>query len=188
MPYFEQSPPTAPHCSRGSSTFWCVKVSWMSCMFTPRSVAKLKLVRLMPTSSLSLPSVAARSAKIGAGGRGGALRHAALEAEGLAAARRADRDAADALAERVADERDERSVLGARRRDEVLAVHLERGRVVRVARAGEEERLLARAEDEELGDPLAQVLRVRGGRDAREEKRREGDGEAAASGVEARGA
>ena len=63
MPYFEQSPPTCA-LQPGKSTFSCVKVSWMSCMFTPRSVAKLKLVRLMPTSSLSLPSVAARSAKM----------------------------------------------------------------------------------------------------------------------------
>ena len=67
----------------------------------------------------------------------------------------------------------------------MLAVHLERRRVVRVARAGEEERLLALAEDEEIGDPLAKVLRLRG---RREEERREGDGEAAASSAKVRGA
>src|SRR6478609_9599464 len=63
MPYFEQSPPTAAS-QPGKLTFWCVNVSWMSCMFTPRSVAKLKLVRLMPTSTRPLPRVAARSAKM----------------------------------------------------------------------------------------------------------------------------
>src|SRR3954466_14972659 len=41
-----------------------------------------------------------------AGRGGGALRHATDEAERLTAARRTDRDAADARAERVADQRD----------------------------------------------------------------------------------
>ena len=74
----------------------------------------------------------------------------------------------------------------------MIAVRLKRRRVVRIAGAGEEERLLTLSEDEEVGDALAESLCVRRRREPEEKRRRERDrsqdGSKARAGGHGRGA
>ena len=63
-PYLVQSPAKIAS-QPAKSTSSCVKVSSMSFMLTPRSVANPNEVRLMPTSARPRPRVCERSAKMG---------------------------------------------------------------------------------------------------------------------------
>src|SRR6185436_17011130 len=81
-----------------------------------------------------------------------------LELECLAAARRADWRVGDVAADGRRKERDDAAVLGHRRRNEVAAVRAERGGIVRVCRAREEQGVLAGPEDEELRDLVPESL------------------------------
>ena len=99
MPISLHGPPLAAS-QPAKSTFSWVKNSSMLCRSEPRSDERCELVRPTPTTVRPRPSVCPRSAKIGPADVRRSHRNAGLEAEGLAAARRADRRVGDAGADR----------------------------------------------------------------------------------------
>src|SRR5204862_3070179 len=79
-----------------------------------------------------------------------------FEPEGRAAARRADGEVADVLADRRADERNEGAVVRVCRRNEVIG--MQRGGRIGACRPSQEQWVLPTREDEELGDLVAEPL------------------------------
>ena len=174
IPIFEQSPPWIES-QPAKFTFSCVKISSMSLSGTPRSDVKWNVLRPMPTTDRPCPSVCARSAKIGP-----------AELEVLTGTppsnlKLTPPDVAPIgklptlveIAPR--DEADEASIFRDRRRHEVIAMRLDRRRVARIGRSGEEERVLPRPEDEELRDLGAQRVVALRASYVRNEERRAGD-------------
>src|SRR6184192_2007228 len=145
-PYGVQLEPTRLS-HAGPVTFSCVKVISMPLRLTPRSASKCMRFTFAPTNTRPRPRVWPRSAKTGPG-----------ETDVRTGTPPSKRKVGDVAADGVADEGNERAVLGPRRRDEMVGVQ-GRGRV-RARGAAEEQRVLAGRKDEELGDLVAQALRL----------------------------
>ena len=139
-----------------------VRVGEGECHVVERDAAERRVVEAAPRKPREEPAPAQRLGALGvdrAGGDGGPHGRRALEPEGLAAARGAERDVGDVGADGAAEERDDGGVPAHRRRHEVVAVDLD-GRVVRRGGPAEHEHFVAGAEDEQIGEPVLETLRA----------------------------